>query len=698
MNQETLTALAEVSQTTTMPLPAGRSYHRSSDASVESSGHSMSVRAHRSSESISSSISNQTTVPTGHRDVSRDAPSNRSHRLSANDLPDELLKSLGLGDASPTQGSHILSSIAASAVDMTPSSAGVGSASSTPAELSFGPQSVPFTLKRRELINEGTPSRPATAAPSYFQARDASQPVSSPPINQTARGPSEKKPLSTWRRTQILTAKRPELALNTVPQPIPTLYGPHSLPYARNPSGVDATVADETAYLTHVFGLRPATDGASDTKANESIRIISSGTDSSVTQSLRSTSTSSMYNASAAGKTTSEDIGRDDRYLVRPAKSLYQSVKGEKGSAADTTEVVVPFDFDTLQLGSPAGYRDMDPASDSANRSKNIILPSQDGKRVVSDSALLEPKLGTSILGPSKSFANLREASRLSPIPGSPADFTRTLEVASIRKAYKARIRSASMSRVEPAQLSTTTRPDDYASSFATPIRLPAFVPIYFDPASRTYGLGVPPETAKMPRLEEHEKSDRSNQNVPKDPQSQSPSVQVSKADISDNWRHKSRPTSAVRPKKLYTPVNSQPQTPSTGGFRSQSGSSSSEVMTIDKLFEKYSPQVSFATEGTASKDSSHASVEPAATSKAAHHVLTSITNADTAKPSREHRPSSPQNALGHRLAPAASILPKGTPGAGRLLKKSVKVKVDDDDDLPYVPREAKVAFSENRE
>ncbi|ODN94747.1 hypothetical protein L198_04891 [Cryptococcus wingfieldii CBS 7118] len=716
MDHRSSNILPAASQKSTTPLAAVLDYHRASDTSVESTpagGETLGVRARRSTESISSSISTQTTVPTSHRDTSRDPHSNRSshsHRLSANDLPDELLKSLGLGDGQLDQSSGDSFSGISSAVDMTPSSAGIGSVSSTPAELSFGPQSVPFTLKRRELINEGTPSRPGTASSSYFQMRqDESYPVnicavnsgSSTSTDQAAKTHPDKKSLSSWRRTQILTAKRPELAPDTKPQAIPTLYGPHSLPYARNPSGVDATAADETAYLTHVFGLRPATGGASETNTQQSARVASSGSDSSGTQSYRSTSTSSVYNNVIAARKKSRDarvfsgIETDETYLVKPsmARSSHQKTKSGPGMIGETRGGVVSFNFDTLPLGSPASQQDTDSVSDSANRAKNIVLPDQEGKRVVSESALLEPKLGTSILGPSKSFANLRDASRLSPIPGSPSGFNRTLNAASIRQAYRARIRSASMSRVQPSHLSTAAHPDDDTSSFATPIRIPAFVPIYFDPASGTYGVGISPEATTMPSSDDE--PSRPTQAGLKIPHPQAPSAQISKADTSDNWRHKFRPTSTVRPKKLYTPVSSQPQTPSTGGFRNEAGFSSSEVMTIDKLFEKYSPQVSSETSAEGPK-LSHTAVAPAPASAAAHHVLTNITNVEISKSSRDQRSKSPQGVLRHRLAPAASIVPKGTPGAGRLLKKSVKVKDEDDENsLPPVPRDAVAAVSE---
>lgn len=219
-------------------------------------------------------------------------------------------------------------------------------------------------------------------------------------------------------------------------------------------------------------------------------------------------------------------------------------------------------------------------ASDTYNRS--VFFPNPQGKkRVVSDTELLERKLGTSVIGPSKSHANLRQLISLSPIPGSPVDFQRKSDITAIRKACKARIRSASMSRVEPT---VTQSEEDYTSSYATPIRIPAFVPVFFNRSSMTYEIDISPDKAIS----------RARVPGPQTVYVKPDSSQFSKADVSDNWRYK--PQSQVfRSKQPLQPLRTLSQSPSARPLHTDLTRHDhvGQIMTIDKLFEKFSPQAS---------------------------------------------------------------------------------------------------------
>lgn len=219
-------------------------------------------------------------------------------------------------------------------------------------------------------------------------------------------------------------------------------------------------------------------------------------------------------------------------------------------------------------------------ASDTYNRS--VFFPNPQGKkRVVSDTELLERKLGTSVIGPSKSHANLRQLIPLSPIPGSPVDFQRKSDITAIRKACKALIRSASMSRVEPT---VTQSEEDYTSSYATPIRIPAFLSVFFNRSSMTYEIDISPDKAIS----------RARVPGPQTVYVKPDSSQFSKADVSDNWRYKPR-SQVFRSKQPLQPLKTLNQSPSARPLRTDLTRHDhvGQIMTIDKLFEKFSPQAS---------------------------------------------------------------------------------------------------------
>ncbi|KIR81291.1 hypothetical protein I306_01524 [Cryptococcus gattii EJB2] len=513
-------------------------------------GKSLEARAHQSTPSVSSTISGSIVM---HEDTFGTKTKHVQSLYPSNDLRPKASDNTSIAgdDSNSSRPSRRPLANISETVNRTPTSAGMASEFSTPAELSFGPQSLPFMLRKRELVNQGTPSKPTSTATTTSLSKDPIGPSAGiqfsgrqqlildhhneshethrSSVDQGTNLPhssvdhankqSPEKKLTSWRRDQIKKAKQPELILTSTLRPIPTLYGPLSLPYARNPSGVDATVPDDSAYISRVFGLRPASGGVSSMVGAESVRSISSATQSSSVQSFRSTSGSSL---------------------------LYST-----GKKVQDTKLI---NEDSASTGN---------------------------KRVVSDTELLERKLGTSVIGPSKSHANLRQLIALSPIPGSPVGFQRKPDITAIRKACKARIRSASMSRVEPT---VTLSEEDYTSSYATPIRIPAFLPVFFNRSSMTYEIDISPDKAIS----------RARVPGPQTVYVKPDSSQFSKADVSDNWRYKPR-SQVFRSKQPLLPSRTLNQSPSARPLYTDLARHDrvGQIMTIDKLFKKFSPQAS---------------------------------------------------------------------------------------------------------
>jgi len=160
--------------------------------------------------------------------------------------------------------------------DQTPASAGFSSTYSTPTELLFGPQSLPFVLRRHATTNTADTSptkqpktpylhRPRnTSIPAVIVLsgdddedeqndpdREIEQIVHSmrTPLINGARIPHNAANMSSWRTEQIKYTKRARRGPDSGLKAVPHLHGPLSLPYARNPryvtsSHINLMVAD----------------------------------------------------------------------------------------------------------------------------------------------------------------------------------------------------------------------------------------------------------------------------------------------------------------------------------------------------------------------------------------------------------------------------------------------------------------------
>ena len=182
------------------------------------------------------SILPQSSPPESDSEDGDDTGSSRSRQFETHFSPIQLNEALG---HEGTPSSNDMSS----------------SAYSTPAELLFGPQSIPFVLRRRALANtrDDSPSKGPIIPENYRPVI-----ISAPAIVQSSvnigdqdfaanigrlsaswsetigERPKEVK-LSAWRMEQIKYTKRAHLAPNATLKPIPALHGPLSLPYSRNP-------------------------------------------------------------------------------------------------------------------------------------------------------------------------------------------------------------------------------------------------------------------------------------------------------------------------------------------------------------------------------------------------------------------------------------------------------------------------------
>ena len=156
--------------------------------------------------------------------------------------------------ASPPRTDRIVSDTSYTSVSVNTSSD-----FSTPAELIFPPQSLPFVLRRRAVTTavDFTPSKAQdntliahlrrtslnpVIVQDYSEGEDDDVDIQVPenPAHQhqivgDERVASVSVKLSSWREEQIKYTKRARRGPDTAPKPIPTLHGPLSLPYARNP-------------------------------------------------------------------------------------------------------------------------------------------------------------------------------------------------------------------------------------------------------------------------------------------------------------------------------------------------------------------------------------------------------------------------------------------------------------------------------
>ncbi|WWD19655.1 hypothetical protein CI109_104117 [Kwoniella shandongensis] len=626
---------------------------------------------------------------------------------------------------------------------MTPSSMSMNTSTSTPAELLLGPQSVPFILRRRGVENQ-TPSRaPYIVSHSRYSNKavasvdirskqgggndsdkenvDTKAEVRSAPGIATESFKSTKdtqrKSLSSWRQEQLRIARVPRLMPGTTARPITTLYGPLSLPYARNPSGVDATVADDSAYLSHVFGLRAAPNvNVFSTGANNTIRSVSSGTDSSGTQTTRSTSGSSIIDTSGKSSNNVSMLTEGSSYTsaggthhARPMvmRDPYQNIgikkKGQGGrdvsvqaqvSGGRTKQQDIPIEEGTDQeLVGDSGQR-----TDSINQSTES--PVRDLKRRASESSLLVPKIGLQGLALSKSHADLREVTSLSPIPGSPAD-----PVNPIQTLYGQAITSAGghPSMVYLTSPSVDTRALDQEriseDSTSTPLRLPAYLPVFYNPALSRYEFGLPSDPEMTHTVQHHTTPVSSTPHASKI--SFETPTQVSKADTSENWRKR-----AEAGQNILRHRRSASEEPPTSDRIDKSGGPLSPpregtIMTIDSLFEKFShsspqtasnsgPSVTFNPPATSAKSSStkRPVLKPSKSNPVDPQSCTVVILGETSKSLNVNTPpyaptkaepsdksqnptKSPKGAAVVPGRPASATSAKGTPGAGKLLRKS---------------------------
>ncbi|BEI88833.1 uncharacterized protein CcaverHIS019_0201950 [Cutaneotrichosporon cavernicola] len=136
------------------------------------------------------------------------------------------------------------------------------SGSSASMDIFLGPQPISYVHHRQRLLDDDFDRSPSRPSPAMLAAK-ASHAVAvkadvNDGLNSEKGGADEVVHLSTWRQKQLKKFKHGRPVAGARERPIPTLHGPLSLPYARNPSGVDATVADQSSYMTHVFGIRAA--------------------------------------------------------------------------------------------------------------------------------------------------------------------------------------------------------------------------------------------------------------------------------------------------------------------------------------------------------------------------------------------------------------------------------------------------------
>ncbi|WVR07658.1 hypothetical protein IAU60_004700 [Kwoniella sp. DSM 27419] len=461
----------------------------------------------------------------------------------------------------------------------TSGSGGMASSFSTPAELHLGPQDTPFALRRAQARAEAelSPSKSANLTSTvsaqhveltdyHTRSGDEGPLTSTPATRRTNASVVEIAiRLSSWREEQLKTARPGKLMTGTVPRPISTLHGPLTLPYARNPSGIDATVADETAHMSHVFGLRAAPGM---TFATVKSRSVSSGTQSSGTSGSRSASGSSLYtrvNSSQTGSIYTEgssftsaggahhsrplvvrdphqNIGIKVRANLRsdqPQLTMEGAVKHQK----QAEEQIEPISSDSPQAGK-------------SNDNKENIDPAGQMKRRASDTSLLEPRLGEAVIGPSRSQEDLRAVHSLSPIPGSPANQNDTNASRTIARKSDAADTSASL------QTSTAI--------VETGISAPELVDTLKDTSQ------------SRPAVED---ADDSSEDTPQIANPLS-TLKHNKADMSANWRKRITHASFTpRTSAKDTAISKSTKTPLVTQTGNQSAAG---VMTIDSLFEKF--------------------------------------------------------------------------------------------------------------
>ncbi|WVR00163.1 hypothetical protein IAU59_007305 [Kwoniella sp. CBS 9459] len=606
---------------------------------------------------------------------------------------------------------------------------------STPADLQLGPQDLPFVLRRRGGVNDVnlSPSRlAANVAPFTPRYRDVastgvtikpdvrtpltSTPATRPSNRMTLHTVTTTTQLSTWRLEQLKHARPGKLMGGTTLRPISTLHGPLSLPYARNPSGVDATVADESAYMSHVFGLRAAPNITLGNPNIKAPRTVSAATHSSGGTGSRSTSGSSgplnTTGSSQERSTLTEGssyTSAGGTYHARPLvvrdpnQNIGIKIRSTPGRAGEAVtmhkesktkpEIVAPI-IKSTQGEQPSS--DSQETKDDDNK-ENIDPSSVQLKRRASESSLLEPKLGELVLGPSRSHVNLREMSNLSPIPGSPAEIVGTSPVqpsqlSAAAPSFHAMVQTGSMI---PLRTEAT----------GNAIRLPNFYPVYFNPTTMTYEVAFPPSSRRSSYEDQHINTP-GGVVLPAAPKT-TPS-QPSKADVSDNWRKKSDEGKDHHPATADKgdPDNASKVDPGSASQTAQGEEepTGSKVMTIDNLFEKFTHSIPQDDDDavfpvafnfpTPSNPAKRAVLKPSKSNPVSprqsqvtvlgennrklNAEAPPYTPSKSSRASKKKDPSpTPDKSKRKSASRRASASAKGTPGAGKLL---IKASADEDD------------------
>ncbi|ORY33447.1 hypothetical protein BCR39DRAFT_557132 [Naematelia encephala] len=231
---------------------------------------------------------------------------------------------------------------------------------SSPQEVYLGEQSIPFVFRRQQ---ETKPDNAPSKLPEFFRHPTSSGRIAISPgpgqvdkiiegkhINVDSKdGATVEKiasqimgrPVSIsqfhpceWRKEQVKFCKRARIPVGATHKSITPLMGPLSLPYARNPSGVDAIIADKTEYLAHVWGLRaapgvapPHAEGISD----EAPRTASNGSGITSTSSTTwNSSESNKMNTTSGTVNSGASTSSQQKVMVRDP---YQSIGIRKGSS-----------------------------------------------------------------------------------------------------------------------------------------------------------------------------------------------------------------------------------------------------------------------------------------------------------------------------------------------------------------------------
>ena len=138
----------------------------------------------------------------------------------------------------------IMSPILSRYGDSSHSTSGIDTSASlsTPGvDISFGPQPLPFAVHHRRPLHEViSPSRvPHNTPQSMLSRRPRSVPITIRHPDASVEEVDEVitfgEPVTSWRTEQIKYTRKARMSRDDSVRPIPTLNGPLSLPYARNP-------------------------------------------------------------------------------------------------------------------------------------------------------------------------------------------------------------------------------------------------------------------------------------------------------------------------------------------------------------------------------------------------------------------------------------------------------------------------------